>query len=109
MKRSLALMMSVAATTLFASAANARIVCTAPGLPICCVAAPIDRGAPGVGVLPGPGVGAPGVGVAPRVRAPGVGAPGVGAPGPGVAPGVGVGGRGADANRGGPVNRPGAR
>ena len=109
MKRSLALMMSVAAITLFASAANARIVCTAPGLPIGCVAAPIDRGAPGVGVLPGPGVGAPGVGVAPRVRAPGVGAPGVGAPGPGVAPGVGVGGRGADANRGGPVNRPGAR
>ncbi len=111
MKRSLslALMMPVAAITLFASAANARIVCTAPGLPIGCVAAPIDRGAPGVGVLPGPGVGAPGVGVAPRVRAPGVGAPGVGAPGPGVAPGVGVGGRGADANRGGPVNRPGAR
>lgn len=102
-------MMPVAAITLFASAANARIVCTAPGLPIGCVAAPIDRGAPGVGVLPGPGVGAPGVGVAPRVRAPGVGAPGVGAPGPGVAPGVGVGGRGADANRGGPVNRPGAR
>ncbi len=111
MKRSLslALMMPVAAITLFASAANARIVCTAPGLPIGCVAAPIDRGAPGVGVLPGPGVGAPGVGVAPGVRAPGVGAPGVGAPGPGVAPGVGVGGRGADANRGGPVNRPGAR
>jgi hypothetical protein len=111
MKRSLslALMMPVAAITLFASAANARIVCTAPGLPVGCVAAPIDRGAPGVGVLPGPGVGAPGVGAAPRARAPGVGAPGVGAPGPGVAPGVGVGGPGEGVNRGGPANRPGAR
>jgi len=111
MKRSLslALMMPVAAITLFASAANARIVCTAPGLPIGCVAAPIDRGAPGVGVLPGPGVGAPGVGVAPRVRPAGVGAPGVGAPGPGVAPGVGVGGPGEGVNRGGPGNRPGVR
>lgn len=124
MKRSflLALMTPVAAITLFASHANARIVCTAPGLPVGCVAAPIDRGAPGVGVLPGPGVGAPGVGVAPGVGAPGVGAPGVGAPGVGVlpgagagapgaglAPGRGIGGPGEGVNRGGPANRPGAR
>lgn len=81
--------------------------CTAEGLPLGCVARPIDRGAPGVGVLPGAGVGAPGPGVA----------PGVGAPGPGVAPGVGAPGVGAEGprghgegpNRGGPVNRPGAR
>jgi hypothetical protein len=119
MKRSLllALMSPVAAITLFASHANARIVCTAPGLPVGCIAAPIDRGAPGVGILPGPGVGAPGVGIAPGVGAPGVGAPGVGvlpgagagAPGPGVAPGRGAGGPGEGANRGGPANRPGVR
>ena len=113
----IALTMPVAAITLFASHANARIVCTAPGVPVGCVAAHIDRGAPGVGVLPGPGVGAPGVGVAPGVRAPGVGAPGagvlpgagVGAPGAGVAPGVGAGGPGEGVNRGGPGNRPGVR
>lgn len=119
MKRSLslALMTTVSAITLFASHANARIVCTAPGLPVGCIAAPIDRGAPGVGILPGPGVGAPGVGIAPGVGAPGVGAPGVGvlpgagagAPGPGVAPGRGAGGPGEGANRGGPANRPGVR
>ena len=103
MKRSLllALMTPVAAITLFASHANARIVCTAPGLPVGCIAAPIDRGAPGPGVLPGPGVGAPGIGVLPGA--------GAGAPGPGVAPGRGVGGAGEGANRGGPANRPGAR
>lgn len=119
MKRSLslALMMPVAAITLFASPANARIVCTAPGLPVGCIAAPLDRGAPGPGVLPGPGVGAPGVGVAPGVRAPGVGAPGagvapgrgVGAPGAGAAPGRGVDRPEEGVNRGGPGNRPGAR
>lgn len=119
MKRSvmLGLMAPVAALTLFTSHANARIVCTAPGLPVGCVAAPLDRGAPGVGVLPGPGVGAPGVGVAPGVGAPGVGAPGVGvlpgagagAPGPGVAPGRGADLPGEGANRGGPGNRPGVR
>lgn len=114
MKRSLllALMSSVAAITLFTSHANARIVCTAPGLPVGCIAAPIDRGAPGVGILPGPGVGAPGVGIAPGVGAPGVGVlpgAGAGAPGPGVAPGRGAGGPGEGANRGGPANRPGVR
>jgi hypothetical protein len=114
MKRSLllALMTPVAAITLFASHANARIVCTAPGLPVGCIAAPIDRGAPGVGILPGPGVGAPGVGIAPGVGAPGVGVlpgAGAGAPGPGVAPGRGAGGPGEGANRGGPANRSGVR
>jgi len=119
MKRSLTLVVlsPLAALTFYAASANARIVCTSPGLPVGCVATPLDRGAPGVGVLPGAGVGAPGVGVAPRVVAPGVGAPGVGvlpgvgvgAPGPGVAPGVGAAGPGAGVNRGGPVNRPGVR
>ena len=67
----------------------------------------VDRGAPGVGVLPGPGVGAPGPGVAPGVGAPGPGvAPGVGAPGVGAA---GARGPGEGPNRGGPANRPGAR
>lgn len=118
MKRSLtiALLSPLAVLTFYTGSANAQIVCTAPGFPVGCVATPLDRGAPGVGVLPGPGVGAPGVGVAPGVGAPGVGAPGVGtpgvgagAPGPGVAPGVGAAGTGAGRNRGGPVNRPGVR
>lgn len=112
----LALLAPLAALSFSATTANARVVCTAPGFPVgCVVVTPIDRGAPGVGVLPGVGVGAPGVGVAPRVGVPGVGAPGVGvlpgvgvgAPGPGVAPGVGA--AGAGVNRGGPVNRPGVR
>ena len=79
----------------------AVIYCTAPGVPFGCVARPAVRTAvyctrPGfpVGCVARPAVGVPGVG------APGVGvAPGVGAPGVGVAP----------ANRGGPVNRRGAR
>jgi hypothetical protein len=119
MKRSLtiAVLSPLAALALYIGSANARVVCTGPGVPVGCVVAPLDRGAPGVGVLPGPGVGAPGVGVAPGVGARGVGAPGVGvlpgagvgAPGPGVAPGVGAAGPGAGPNRGGPVNRPGVR
>lgn len=118
MNRSLSLaLVPLAALSFYAASANARVVCTAPGVPVGCVATPLDRGAPGVGVLPGPGVGAPGVGVAPGVGAPGVGAPGVGvlpgagagAPGVGVAPGREVGGPGEGVNRGGPVNRPGAR
>lgn len=118
MKRSLtiALLSPVAVLTFYAGSANAQIACTAPGFPVGCVATPLDRGAPGVGVLPGPGRGAPGVGVAPGVGTPGVGTPGVGAagagagaPGPGVEPGVGAAGPGAGRNLGGPVNRPGAR
>jgi hypothetical protein len=113
----LALLSPLTALSFYATSANARIVCTAPGVPVGCVATHVDRGAPGVGVLPGPGVGAPGVGVAPGVGAPGVGAPGVGvlpgagagAPGVGVSPGVGVDGARGGANRGGPANRPGAR
>jgi len=116
-KLTLALLSPIAALSFYATSASARIVCTSPGLPVGCVETPLDRGAPGVGVLPGPGVGAPGVGVAPGVGAPGVGAPGVGvlpgagagAPGVGVAPGREVGGAGEGVNRGGPVNRPGAR
>lgn len=75
----------------YAQNSSAVVYCTGPGFPVGCVVRPLDRGAPGVGVLPGAGVGAPGVGVAPGVGAPGVGvAPGVGAPGVGVAPGVGA-------------------
>ena len=113
------LLSTIAALSIFSSTANARIVCTAPGVPVGCVATPVDKGAPGVGILPGPGVGAPGVGVAPGVGAPGVGSPGVGVPGVGVLPGAGAGapgvgiapgaGPGEEINRGGPVNRPGAR
>jgi hypothetical protein len=105
----------IAASAFISSHVLAQVVyCTAAGVPAGCVARAVDRGAPGVGVLPGPGVGAPGVGVLPG--------PGVGAPGPGVAPGVGVPGVGAPGvgaagvrgpgegpNRGGPANRPGAR
>ena len=119
MKRSLILAMlsPLAVLTIYTAPASARVACTSPGFPVGCIAVRVDRGAPGVGVLPGPGVGAPGVGVAPRVVTPGVGAPGVGvlpgagvgAPGPGVAPGVGAPGRGDGMNRGGPVNRPGVR
>jgi hypothetical protein len=113
MKRSMtiAIFSPLAALVFYTGSASARVVCTGPGVPVGCVATPIDRGAPGVGVLPGPGVGAPGPGVAPRGRVPGVGAPGVGvgAPGPGIAPGVGAAGPGAGPNRGGPVNRPGVR
>jgi len=74
---------------------SARVYCTAPGVPVGCVARPAAAvtpgvGAPGAGVRPGVGVGAPGVGVRPGV---GVGAPGVGDP----------------VNRGGPVNRRGVR
>jgi hypothetical protein len=122
-----------------AQSASAQVYCTGPGFPVGCVVRPLDRGAPGVGVLPGAGVGAPGVGVAPGVGAPGVGAPGVGArpgvgaPGAGAAgvgarPGAGAGAPGAgmtrnggpadgpgdgpaggDMNRGGPENRAGRR
>ena len=98
----------IALSALISSQASAQVVyCTAQGVPAGCVARPVDRGAPGVGVLPGPGVGAPGPGVAPGVGAPGPGvAPGVGAPGVGAA---GVRGPGEGPNRGGPVNRPGTR
>ncbi len=98
----------IAASALITTHASAQVVyCTAEGVPAGCVVRPVDRGAPGVGVLPGPGVGAPGPGVAPGVGAPGPGAaPGVGAPGPGAA---GARGPGEGPNRGGPVNRPGAR
>ncbi|MEY3670748.1 MAG: hypothetical protein RI904_405 [Pseudomonadota bacterium] len=109
----------IAASALITNQVAAQVVyCTEVGVPAGCVVRPVDRGAPGVGVLPGPGVGAPGPGIAPGVGAPGPGvAPGVGAPGPGVAPGVGAPGVGAAGargpgegpNRGGPVNRPGAR
>jgi hypothetical protein len=96
----------IALSAFITSHVSAQVVhCTAEGVPVGCVARPVDRGAPGAGVLPGAGVGAPGPGVR----------PGVGAPGPGVAPGVGAPGaegarvHGEGANRGGPVNRPGAR
>jgi hypothetical protein len=95
----------LAASAFISSHVWAQVVhCTAVGVPVGCVARPLDRGAPGVGVLPGAGVGAPGPGVA----------PGVGAPGVGVAPDAGVGAagerrHGEGPNRGGPVNRPGAR
>lgn len=115
MKRSLTItsLLPLVVLTFYTGSANAQIVCSAPGVPVGCVATPLDRGAPGVGVLPGPGAGAPGAGVAPGVGTPGVGTPGVGAPGvgasgPGAAPGGGAAGPGAGRNRGGPVNRPGA-
>ena len=113
---------------MYAQNSVAVVYCTGPGFPVGCVVRPVDRGAPGVGVLPGAGVGAPGVGVAPGVGAPGVGAPGVGAApgagagaaGVGVRPGAGAGAPGAgmtrgdgpadgDINRGGPQNRAGRR
>jgi hypothetical protein len=122
MNRSLSLvLLSFTTLNLYAASANARVVCTSPGVPAGCVAAHVDHGAPGVGVRPVPGVGAPGVGVVPHVGVPGVGVPGVGvpgvgvpgagvgAPGVGVSPGVGVVGADEGVNRGGPVNRPGAR
>jgi hypothetical protein len=106
----------------YAQISSAVVYCTGPGLPVGCVVRPVDRGAPGVGVVPGAGVGAPGVGVAPGVGAPGVGAPGVGAgaAGVGVRPGAGAGAPGAgmtrgdgpadgEMNRGGPQNRAGRR
>ena len=98
----------IAASAFIASHASAQVVyCTAEGVPSGCVARAVDRGAPGVGVLPGPGAGAPGPGVAPGAGAPGRGvAPGVGAPGAGAA---GERGHGEGANRGGPANRAGAR
>jgi len=103
----------IAASAFISSHVSAQVVyCTAERAPAGCVARAVDRGAPGVGVLPGPGVGAPGPGIAPGVGAPGpgvapgVGAPGVGAPGAGAA---GVRGPGEGPNRGGPANRPGAR
>lgn len=99
--------------TLMASSAEATVYCNADGTPPGCV---WDRGARGVGVVPGVGAGAPGVGVAPGagVGAAGVGVTpgvGVGARGVGVEPGVGVGRDGVDGevNRGGPVNRAGRR
>ena len=98
----------IAASAFISSHVSAQVVyCTAEGAPAGCVARAVDRGAPGVGVLPGPGVGAPGPGIAPGVGAPGPGvAPGVGAPGAGAA---GERGHGEGANRGGPANRAGAR
>ena len=115
----------------YTQAASAVVYCTGPGFPVGCVIRPVDRGAPGVGVRPGvgvgapgvgvaPGVGAPGVGVAPGVGAPGVGAPGAGAAGVGVRPGAGAGAPGAgmtrgdgpadgEVNRGGPQTRAGRR
>lgn len=87
----------IAATTLpsLPAAAQAVVYCTAAGVPRGCVARPA-RGAAVRAATPG--VGAPGVGVAPGV--------GAGARGAGVRPAAGA-GRGA--NRGGPVNRAGAR
>ena len=64
-----------------ATSAQAVVYCTGVNYPAGCVARP----------APGVGAGAPGVGVRPGV--------GAGAPGVGTQP----------ANRGGPVNRPGAR
>jgi len=98
MKRSLtiALFSPLAALVFYTGSASARAVCTSPGVPAGCVAKPLNRGVPGVGV--------PGPGVVPRV-----GAPVVVAPGPGVAPGVGAAGPGAGPNKGGPKNRPGPR
>ena len=74
MKRSLILAMlsPLAVLTIYTAPASARVACTSPGFPVGCIAVRVDRGAPGVGVLPGPGVGAPGVGVAPRVVTPGL-------------------------------------
>jgi len=76
---------------LWAGPAQAAVYCAHPGYPIGCVARPVA----------GLGVGARGVGVTARGPAGvgGVGSAGAGAPGAGVAP----------ANRGGPVNRAGAR
>jgi hypothetical protein len=55
----------IAASAFIASHASAQVVyCTAEGVPAGCVARAVDRGAPGVGVLPGPGAGAPGPGAA---------------------------------------------
>lgn len=49
-----------------AAPAAAAIYCTAPGVPVGCVARPVagapGAGAPGVGVLPGPGPGQAGTG-----------------------------------------------
>ncbi len=111
----------LSALTLYASTATAAVYCTGPGYPVGCVVRPpvVVTPAPVV-VVPAPVVvaPAPAVVVAPGVGARGVGvAPGVGAPGVGAAPGVGVGAPGAgvnrsergEANRGGPVNRAGAR
>ncbi len=125
-RSTLASMLACVGLALCAQSAYAVVYCNGPGLPVGCVAAPVVRGAPGVGVVPGVGVGAPGVGVAPRVGAPGVGAPGVGvapgvgapgvgAPGAGARPGVGAGAagpgmtRGEEFNRGGPQDRAGRR
>ena len=83
---------------LIASSAEAAVYCNADGTPQGCVWEPNNGwGAPGVGYVPGVGVGAAGVGV--------------GARGVGVAPGVGVGRDGVDGemNCGGPVNRAGRR
>lgn len=100
-----------------ASSAQAAVYCNADGTPRGCI---WERGARGVGVVPGVGAGAAGVGVAPGVGV-GVGAGargvgvtpgvGVGARGVGVTPGIGVGrdGVGGEVNRGGPVNRAGRR
>jgi hypothetical protein len=87
----------MAASTLPVLPAKAQAVayCTAAGVPGGCVARPASRAAVRAAT---PGVGTPGVGVAPGV--------GAGARGVGVAPAAGA-GRGA--NRGGPVNRAGAR
>ncbi|MEI8402831.1 MAG: hypothetical protein WCG12_18665, partial [Alcaligenaceae bacterium] len=59
------LLISVLGLALQMQTVHAQAVyCTSPGIPVRCVARPVDVGAPGVGVLPGAGVGAPGVGVA---------------------------------------------
>lgn len=84
---------ALAATVLSASAVQAAVVCTGPGVPVGCVeveAAPVRvygrpvaaPGGPVVNPTPGVGYGAPGAGVRPAA-----------------APGVGP-------NAGGPVNRP---
>jgi hypothetical protein len=64
MKRSLtiAIMSPIAALTLYVGSVNARVVCTGPGIPVGCVVAPLDRGAPGPGVAPGVGAAGPGAG-----------------------------------------------
>ena len=72
----------------YVSTANAVVYCTGPGVPVGCIVRPV---------------------VVPGVVAPGVGAPGVGVVDPGMNQPGAVGNVGNPVNRGGPVNKPGAR
>ena len=64
-----ALLTSALGLVMHIQTVQAQVVyCTSPGIPVRCVARPVDVGAPGVGVLPGAGVGAPGVGVAQKMQ-----------------------------------------